>query len=153
VIARAPDRLLHSFCGVGNPFALGGIAPGHRVLDFGCGAGFDMFVAADIVGPGVLVYGIDLSEHMIHRATDNLRQTGLKNFEIHHIDREDIPFANDFFDVIISNGVINLSPCKQQCFAELYRVLKPGGKMRFADVILEKDLPTHMIGSTEAWSQ
>jgi len=138
---------------VGNPFSLGGIAPGQRVLDFGCGAGFDMYVAASIVGPGGQVCGIDLTKDMVLRATDNLRRAGLKNFEIRYVDREDIPFANDFFDVIISNGAINLSPCKQRCFAELYRVLKPGGKMHFADVILEKDLPAHLTGSAEAWSQ
>jgi len=138
---------------VGNPFSLGGIAPGHRVLDFGCGAGFDMFVAGNSVCTGGLVCGIDLTEDMVVRATDNLRQAGLKNFEVRQVDAEDIPFADDFFDVVISNGVINLSPCKQQCFAEIFRVLKPGGKLHFADVILEKDLPSHLIGSLEAWSQ
>ncbi len=77
----------------------------------------------------------------------------MTNCEIRQVDREDIPYGNDFFDVIISNGVINLSPGKQQCFAEIYRVLKPGGKLHFADLILEKDLPSHLIGSPEAWSQ
>lgn len=153
VIKGAPDQLLHSFCGVGNPFSHGGITPGSRVLDFGCGAGFDLFVAAHIAGPDGRVCGIDLSEHMVRRATDNLRRAGLNNLEIRYVDREDIPFADDFFDVVISNGAINLSPCKQRCFAEIHRVLKPGGKLRFADVILEKDLPDHMTGSPEAWSQ
>lgn len=153
VLARAHPDLAASFCGVGNPFSLGGLLPGQSVLDVGCGAGFDLFVAAAIVGPGGLVRGIDLSEHMAHRATDNLRRAGLKNWEIRHVDTEDIPYGNDFFDVVISNGVINLSPCKQKCFAEIHRVLKPGGKMRFADVVLEQDLPRHMTGSAEAWSQ
>jgi ubiquinone/menaquinone biosynthesis C-methylase UbiE len=153
IIDRAPVQLLQSFCGVGNPFSLGDVAPGHRVLDFGCGAGFDLFVAGNAVGPGGLVCGIDLTEDMVRRATDNLQQAGMTNFEIRRVDREDIPYSNDFFDVIISNGVINLSPDKQQCFAEIFRVLKPGGKLHFADVILEKDLPSHLIGSLEAWSQ
>lgn len=153
IIDRAPDQLLHSFCGIGNPFSLGGMLPGQSVLDVGCGAGFDLFVAASLVGPDGRVCGIDLSEHMLRRATDNLRQTGLKNWEICHVDTEDIPYGNDFFDVVISNGVINLSPCKQKCFAEIHRVLKPGGKMRFADVVLEQELPRHMPGSVEAWSQ
>lgn len=153
IIDRAPDQLLHSFCGIGNPFSLGGMLPGQSVLDVGCGAGFDLFVAASLVGPDGRVCGIDLSEDMARRATDNLRQTGLKNWEIRHVDTEDIPYGNDFFDVVISNSVINLSPCKQKCFAEIHRVLKPGGKMRFADVVLEQELPRHMPGSVEAWSQ
>ncbi|MBU4262066.1 MAG: methyltransferase domain-containing protein [Proteobacteria bacterium] len=153
IIDRAPVQLLQSFCGVGNPFSLGGIALAHRVLDFGCGAGFDMFVAGNSVGPGGLVCGIDLTEDMVVRATDNLRQAGMTNFEIRQVDREDIPFASNFFDVVISNGAINLSPNKQRCFAEIFRVLKPCGKLHFADVILEKDLPSHLIGSLEAWSQ
>ncbi|MCK9295015.1 MAG: methyltransferase domain-containing protein [Desulfobulbaceae bacterium] len=153
ILDRAPEQLLQSFCGVGNPFSLGRIAPGQRVLDFGCGAGFDLFVAGNAAGPGGLVCGIDLTEDMAARATDNLRQTGLTNWEIRQVDAEDIPYGNDFFDVVISNGVINLSPGKRQCFAEIYRVLKPGGKLHFADLILEKDLPPHLTGSPEAWSQ
>jgi arsenite methyltransferase len=153
IIDRAPADLIASFCGVGNPFSLGDILPGQSVLDFGCGAGFDMFVASGIVGAGGLVCGIDLTENMVRRATENLLQAGIKNFEIRHVDAEDIPYGNDFFDVVISNGVINLSPCKQKCFREIHRVLKPGGKMYFADVVLEKELPAHLTESAEAWSQ
>lgn len=153
VIDRAPDQLRQSFCGVGNPFSLGRIAPGSRVLDVGCGAGFDLFVAAAAAGPAGQVYGIDLTAEMAARAMDNLRLAGMTNFAIRQVDGEEIPFADGFFDVVISNGVINLSPCKQRCFAEIFRVLKPGGKLQFADVILDKELPAHLIGSPQAWSQ
>jgi len=138
---------------VGNPFALGGIESGMRVLDFGCGAGFDMFVAAIIVGQSGQVYGVDLTAEMVQQARDNLHMAGLTNHEILHIEKEDIPYPDSFFDVIISNGAVNLSPCKELCFRELYRVLKPGGKIRFADVILAGELPPHLAGSIEAWSQ
>lgn len=153
VIASAHADLLESFCGVGNPFSLGELLPGQRVLDFGCGAGFDMFVASQLISPGGTVYGIDLTARMTHRATENLARAGITNCIICQIDEEIIPWRDNFFDAVISNGVINLCPSKQQCFREIYRVIKPGGRVQFADVILEKELPAHLTGSSEAWSQ
>ena len=106
-----------------------------------------------IVGQSGQVYGVDLTAEMVQQARDNLHMAGLTNHKIRHIEKEDIPYPDSFFDIIISNGAVNLSPCKELCFRELYRVLKPGGKIRFADVILAGELPPHLAGSIEAWSQ
>jgi arsenite methyltransferase len=153
VIERAGPRFLESFCGVGNPFSLGAIGPGDKVLDFGCGAGFDLFVAAGLVGPSGLVCGIDLTQEMVDRARENLSRAGIGGFEVRKVDSESIPYGDASFDVVISNGVINLSPRKQACFEEINRVLKAGGRLQFADVVLERELPAGVAGSLEAWSQ
>jgi len=123
------------------------------VLDFGCGAGFDLFVASKMAGEHGLVCGIDLTEDMVLRARENLTLAGVTNFEIRKVDTEAIPYDDYSFDVVISNGVINLSPRKVASFKEIYRVLKSGGRLQFADVVLEKELPASLTGSAEAWSQ
>ncbi len=153
VIESAPARFFESSCPVGNPFSLGTIAPGSAVLDYGCGAGFDLYVASALVGQNGRLCGIDLTEGMAERARRNLVLAGITNFEITTVDSETIPYADCSFDVVISNGVINLSPCKETVFKEIHRILKPGGKLQFADVVLEKDLPASLAGSAEAWSQ
>ena len=148
-----PPELFHSFCGVGNPFALDEIEKGSSVLDIGCGAGFDLVVAARLTGPQGRVVGIDLTSEMIARAEKNLNLTDLENIEVMSVDSEELPFEDAMFDVIISNGVINLSPCKEQLFKEAQRVLKPGGRLQFADIVAETELPSSLTGSLEAWSQ
>ena len=153
LIQSAPPQLLDSFCGVGNPFTLGEIHRGSAVLDVGCGAGFDMHVASRLVGDQGRVCGIDLTDAMASLARKNLEKAGASNVEIKTVDTEHIPYFDHSFDVVISNGVINLSPSKQTTFREIYRVLKPGGTLQFADVVLEKDLPASLAGSAEAWSQ
>jgi arsenite methyltransferase len=152
-IESAPARFFESSCPVGNPFSLGRIDPGSAVLDFGCGAGFDLFVARRLAGEKGRVCGIDLTEDMAKRARENLALAGVANVEIKTVDSETIPYDDRSFDVVISNGVINLSPCKQTVFREIYRVLKPGGKLRFADVVVEKELPPELSASAESWSQ
>ena len=151
LIQSAPPQLLDSFCGVGNPFSIGEIRPGSAVLDVGCGAGFDMYIAGRLVGDQGRMCGIDLTDEMAYLARKNL--AGISNVEIKTVDSEHIPYPDHSFDVVISNGVINLSPTKQITFKEIYRVLKPGGTLQFADVVLEKDLPASLAGSAEAWSQ
>lgn len=153
IVESAPARFFESSCGVGNPFSLGTIRRGAAVLDFGCGAGFDLFVASRLVGETGLVCGTDLTEDMVVRARENLTLAGITKFEIKKVDSETIPYGDHSFDVVISNGVINLSLCKQTSFKEIYRVLKPGGRLQFADVVLEKELPASLSGSAEAWSQ
>lgn len=153
IIKNAPPRLLQSFCGVGNPFSLGNIKHGDIVLDFGSGAGFDLFVASILVGDSGRVCGVDLTDQMIERSQKNLTDAKITNLEIKKVDSENIPYADATFDVVISNGVINLSPCKNKLFEEIYRVLKPGGNLQFADVILDKEMPSHLSESPEAWSQ
>lgn len=153
IINSAKPGLLESFCGVGNPFSLAKIKKGDVVLDFGSGAGFDMFVASSLVGESGRVCGVDLTEEMVRRAENNLFEANISNVEIKKIDTEKLPYADSTFDVVISNGVINLSPCKDICFKEIYRVIKPGGRFQFADVVLETELPTNLSQSLEAWSQ
>ncbi len=149
----AGHDFLESFCGVGNPFSLGDIQPGNRVLDIGSGAGFDLYVASRLVGANGSVCGIDLTEEMVKRSRHNLERAGVDNAEIKKVDSDSIPYKDNFFDIVISNGVINLSPTKETMFREIYRVLKPGGKLQFADIVLDKELPENLKGSLEAWSQ
>jgi len=105
------------------------------------------------VGGSGRVAGIDMTEDMVRRAEENLALAGMKNVEVTKVDGDTIPHGNDAFDVVISNGVINLSPRKETLFGEIHRVLKPGGRLQFADVVLESELPRSLAGSAEAWSQ
>jgi arsenite methyltransferase len=152
-IQEAPASLLKSFCGVGNPFSLGKIERAGNVLDIGSGAGFDLYIASRLVGESGRVCGIDLTREMVDLARKNLAESGMNNIEVIHVSSEEIPYNNNTFDTVISNGVINLSPCKQELFQEIFRVLKNDGKLQFADVVLEKELPDTLVGSLEAWSQ
>jgi len=153
VLRDFSPELLNAFCGVGNPFALGEILPGSVVLDIGSGAGFDLLVASRLAGPNGRVYGIDLTAEMIARARENLAATDAANVSLTQVDSEAIPYADAMFDVVISNGVINLSPRKSELFKEIRRVLKAGGRLQFADIVSETEIPKKLVGSLEAWSQ
>ncbi|EKD35521.1 MAG: hypothetical protein ACD_75C01875G0002 [uncultured bacterium] len=144
---------MNSFCGVGNPFAVSPLGEGSIILDIGCGAGLDLIVASRLTGDTGRVYGVDLTPEMVERAQANLAALGIKNAEVILISSELLPFQDNSFDGVISNGVINLSPEKPRLFAEIYRVLKPGGRLQFADIILERTLPLHLAASVESWSQ
>lgn len=152
-IKDAPLALLKFFCGVGNPFVIGEIRPGSNVLDVGSGAGFDLYIAKRKVGDTGMVCGIDLTPEMVEVARRNLSEADMDNIEVVNISSEKIPFVDNKFDTVISNGVINLSPCKLELFQEIFRVLKNDGRLQFADVVLEKELPNTLVGSAEAWSQ
>ncbi len=153
IIESAHARFFEASCGVGNPFSLGNIRLGDAILDFGYDAGFDLFVASKLVCESGRVCRIDLTKNMVLRGKENLTLAGIAHFEIKNVDSETIPYDDHSFDIVISNGVINLSPHKETTFREIYRVLKPGGRLQFADVVLEKDLPASLAGSTDAWSQ
>ena len=152
VLSDLPDDVLDTFCGVGNPLALESIHSGEKVLDIGCGAGLDMILASRLVGPAGQVRGIDLTPEMVEKARANFVRAGVNNANAVVAGSEAIPYDNDTFDVVISNGVLNLSPLKERSFREIFRVLKPGGRLRFADIILKEDLPAELANSLEAWS-
>jgi SAM-dependent methyltransferase len=153
VVASLPDDFLASFCGVGNPFALGPIEPGERLLDVGCGGGVDLIVASRIVGASGKVCGIDITPEMAERARANLARAGVTTAEVKVSGAESIPYPDASFDIVISNGVINLSPAKDQVFREIHRVLHPGGRFQFADIVVNQALPADVASSLEAWSQ
>ena len=152
IIQSMPDELIESFCGVGNPFRLGTITSGETILDVGCGAGFDLIVASRMVGQDGKVCGIDLTPEMTAKAKSNLKQYGVQNYDVQVAGAESIPYSDNTFDVVISNGVLNLSPLKERCFREIYRVLKPHGRLQFADIVLRQDCGGAMCSTLEAWS-
>jgi arsenite methyltransferase len=151
VIEAIPEGLVESFCGVGNPFSLGPVEAGQSVLDVGCGAGFDLITAGRLVGSEGRASGIDLTPEMVERARYNLETAGIAG-EVKVAGCEEIPFPDEEFDLVISNGVLNLSPEKEKCFAEIFRVLKPGGRLQLADIVLKGDLPEEKARSLDAWS-
>jgi len=152
IVEDLPEAVLDLFCGVGNPFSLGPIHPGEIVLDVGCGAGFDLVMASRLVGPTGEVRGIDLTPEMVERAQENLRRAGVTTGAVVCASSEMIPSDDHTFDVVISNGALNLSPLKEQTFQEIYRVLKPGGRLQFADMVVNEALPHEVLCSLEAWS-
>lgn len=151
-IAALPDDVLDVFCGVGNPFALGALRAGETVLDVGCGGGVDLVVASRAVGPAGAVRGIDLTPAMVERARVNLARAGTTNARVQVGGAEAIPYSDASVDVVISNGALNLSPAKDQAFAEMHRVLKPGGRLQFADIVLSDKLPADVANSLDAWA-
>jgi len=153
LLSDVPDDLLKSFCGVGNPFSISPIDKGSTVLDLGCGAGFDLYLASRMVGDTGNVIGVDLTEQMVEKARANLKTMQVKNGEVLVVSSELLPLADSSVDIVISNGVINLSPDKPRLFREAHRVLRSGGRLQFADIILEKELPPHLQSSVESWSQ
>jgi len=148
LIDKLPDAVVSSYCGVGNPFSLGKINEGAKVLDVGCGAGVDTILAGMMVGPNGSAVGVDMVPEMIARAESNLKITGIVNVSFQNTAAENLPFPDDTFDVVISNGVINLIPDKEAVLAEIHRVLKPGGRLMVADQIavgsVQKDIKARL---------
>ena len=148
LIEKLPDAVASSYCGVGNPFSLGKINQGENILDIGCGAGVDTILAAIMTGPKGSVVGVDIVPEMIARAESNLQLMELDNVNFQKVSGEDLPFADDAFDVVISNGVINLIPDKEAAMSEIIRVLRPAGRLMVADQIaadsVQKDLKARL---------
>jgi len=148
-----PEPVLQSFCGVGNPFNAGPIHQGEDILDIGCGAGFDAFVAAKITGPRGRVIGLDVTEEMIEKANENLILLGLNNVSFEKGEAEELPFQDELFDVVISNGAFNLTLDKDKALKEAFRVIKPKGRLMIADMVLVSPLPPERAGKIENWYQ
>ena len=153
IISDFPDPILESFCGVGNPFSLGSINKGEVVLDIGCGAGFDSLVAAKMTGPQGEVIGIDITAEMIKRAKKHSALLGLANVRFEVGKAETLTFKSQMFDVVISNGVFNLTLDKEKALKETFRALKPAGRLMIADMVLVEALPSERAGRIENWYQ
>ena len=151
-LARVPDFVAESFAGVANPFSLGRLAPGERVLDVGSGSGTDSLVAAWMVGPSGSVTGIDMTPEMLDKARAGAIESRLENVTFVEGDAENLPFADETFDVVISNGVIDLVPDKDAVFSELRRVLVPGGRIQIADVTIQQPVSDEGRRNIDLWT-
>ncbi|MCL7940300.1 methyltransferase domain-containing protein [Halomonas sp. ATCH28] len=149
---RIPTAAIDSFAGVGHFLDLASIRPGERVLDLGSGAGMDSFLAALATGPEGQVLGLDMTDAQRYKAQRLAEEAGIRNVEFHAGHIESPPFADGSVDVVISNGVINLSADKPRVFAEAARVLRPGGRLALADIVTETPLPKKVSGNATLWA-
>ena len=152
VVDALPDAAVESFSGVGNPFSQRPLAEGERVVDCGSGAGFDSFIAAGQVGSEGRVVGIDMTEEMLAKSRATARSMGCENVTFREGYLEEMPVEDAWADVVISNGVINLCADKKQVFAEIYRVLRPGGRLQFADIANSNPVPESAIRNIDLWT-
>ncbi len=147
-----PDLAVESFAGVGNPFSLRRLAPSERVVDVGSGAGFDSFIAAGQVGPGGQVVGVDMTAEMLSKSRRTAEALGLAHVDFRDGLAEALPVDDGWADVVISNGVINLCADKQGVFAEILRVLRPGGRLQFADIANGRPVPAEALRDIDLWT-
>lgn len=152
LLERVPESSAGSFAGVANPFSLGPLQPGEQVLDLGSGAGTDSLVAAQMIGPTGSVVGIDMTPEMVATAQAGARAMGAENVEFLGGEAEELPFPDGSFDVVISNGVIDLIPDKEAVFSELYRVLRPGGRLQLADVTIQQPVSEEGRRNIDLWT-
>ncbi len=153
LVGALPQEVISSYCGVGNPFSLGQINKGDVVLDIGCGAGVDTFFAAMMTGPTGKAVGIDIVPEMLRRAKLNMEMTDLKNVSFKIVSEEYLPFVDAEFDVVISNGAINLIPDKGKLLKEILRVLKPAGRLMLADQVAIGSVNKDMKARLANWFQ
>jgi arsenite methyltransferase len=151
-LANVPESAVESFAGVANPWALGRLAQGERVLDLGSGAGTDSLIAAQMVGGQGSVTGIDMTPEMLEKARAAAAEMGATNVEFVEGEVERLPFPNASFDVVISNGVIDLVPDKDAVFTELFRVLAPGGRIQIADVTIQNPVSAEGRRDIDLWT-
>jgi arsenite methyltransferase len=152
LLRRVPEAAVESFAGVANPFSLGALQPGERVLDLGCGAGTDTLVAAQMVGSEGRTTGIDMTPEMLEKARAAAGELGATHVDLVEGEIEHLPFQDESFDVVISNGVIDLVPDKDAVFSEIFRVLVPGGRIQIADVSIQKPVSEEGRRNIDLWT-
>ena len=151
-LASVPEAAVESFAGVANPWELGRLSAGERVLDLGCGAGTDSLIASQMVGPAGSVTGIDMTAEMLAKARRAAAEMGAANVEFVEGEIERLPFADESVDVVISNGVIDLLPDKDVVFAEIHRVLSSGGRIQLADVTIQEPVSEEGKRNIDLWT-
>jgi arsenite methyltransferase len=151
-LARVPDATVESFAGVANHWLLGRIEPGAVVLDLGCGAGTDLLIAAQMAGAGGRVIGVDLTAAMLERARASADAMGLGSVELREALIEALPVEDGSVDVVISNGVIDLVPDKDAVLDEIDRVLRPGGRLQLADVVIHHEVSDDARRRIDLWT-
>jgi ubiquinone/menaquinone biosynthesis C-methylase UbiE len=148
-----PQTAVESFAGVGYPFAVGAIQKGDRVLDVGSGSGTDVLIASLLAGSAGKVYGLDMTEAMLQKARTNAEKMGAKNVELIEGNAEKIPLPDASIDVVTSNGVLNLVPDKPKAFSEIFRILRPGGQIQIADIVLGKPIKESSRENPQLWAE
>ena len=151
-LAALPSDVTSSFAGVGNPHAVGPLPVGATVVDIGCGAGTDLLLAARHVGAGARAIGVDMTESMRRRASEGAAACGFDHVEVRSGDATRLPIDDRSVDVVISNGVLNLGPEKQRAVAEIARILKPGGRVQMADIVIGETLPDDALRDLDLWT-
>jgi arsenite methyltransferase len=151
-LARVPEAAVESFAGVANPWELGRLEPGEQVLDIGSGAGTDSLIAAQMVGPEGRVTGVDMTPQMLEKARGAASEMGAANAGFVAGSAEELPFPDESFDVVVSNGVIDLIPDKDAVFGEIFRVLRPGGRIQIADVTIQQPVSEEGRRNIDLWT-
>jgi SAM-dependent methyltransferase len=152
LVAGLPDRAVESFAGVANPFSCRPLCQGDRVVDVGSGGGFDAIVAAHLVGGDGRVVGVDMTPEMLAKARETARLMGLGHVEFRQGLAEDLPIEDGWAGVVISNGVLNLVADKAHVFREIFRVLRPGGRLQFADIAVGRAVPEESVRNIDLWT-
>jgi arsenite methyltransferase len=147
-----PESSIESFAGTGNPFSLGELRPGERVVDVGCGAGIDSLIAAKKAGPDGHVIGVDMTPSMLEKARQGAKEAGLRNVEFREGYAEELPVEDGWADVVISNGVLNLMPDKAAALEEMSRVLKPNGRLQIGDILVQKAVSESAKRKIDLWT-
>jgi arsenite methyltransferase len=146
------ESSIESFAGTGNPFAMGTLTHGEKVVDVGSGGGIDSFVAARMVGADGKVIGIDMTPAMLEKARVAAVKSNIHNVEFIEAYMEEIPVPDSWADVVISNGVLNLTPDKQKVFGEMFRLLRPGGRLQIADIMVSREVPEGAKRKIDLWT-